>query len=238
MTSLQDVTAAYKNTASLTFDGFMRDAMVSCGLSPVAIEKMWLSPKDGFNAPVPNPEQKSLAQLTRDLHRQQLHTGEHQIILSQKFQDFIDESLSWEVLKATPRPKYVIASGDTFAELSLKGWCGDVLLNAATRAFFGESLLEVAPDIFRDFFVFDDNSWMLLYGYPRFLAQNMYEGKDAAVAALTKYFEQSQERRQDNAFFVRTLEKGLRDLEIKERDIAKTFLMMYWVWVSPYRLGL
>lgn len=37
----------------------------------------------------------------RDFHKQQLHPGEHQVTLSQKFQDFIDQSLSWDVLKAT-----------------------------------------------------------------------------------------------------------------------------------------
>ena len=229
MTSLPDVAATYKNTTSLTFDGFVRDAMVGCGISSVAVEKLFLFPKDGFNAPVPNPEQKCLAQLTRDIHRQQSQPGEHQTILSQKFQDFIDESLSWKVLQAAPRPKYVAASGDTSVELSLKGWCADVLLNAATRAFFGESLLQVAPDLFRDFFLFDDNSWMLLYGYPRFLAQDMYRGKDAAVSALIKYFDQSPELRQDSAFFVRTLEKALKDLDIHEQDRACFFLMTYWV---------
>lgn len=229
LTSPQDAALAYKNTDALTFDGFIRDAMVSCGLSPTAIAKMSLFPKDGFKAPIPNPDQKCLAQITRDFHKLQLHPGEHQIILSQRFLDLIDQSLSWRVLASVAVPEYVISSKEGGVELSLKRWCGDVLLNAATQAFFGKSLLAAAPDIFRDFFAFDDDSWMLLYNYPRFLARDMYRGKDASVAALTKYFELPEESREDRAYFVRTLEQGLRDLDIDNQDIAKCFLMMYWV---------
>ena len=129
--------------------------------------------------------------------------------------------------KGVARPGYVVGGGDEFVDVGLKAWCGDVLLNAATRAFFGEALLEVAPDIFRDFFLFDDNSWMLIYRYPRFLAKDMYRGKDASIDGLTEYFELPKERRKDEAFFVRTLEKGMRDLGIKERDIANTFFFVY-----------
>ena len=220
---------AYKNVTSLSFDEFMRDAMIGCEVSSFAIERTWLTPKDGFNAPIPNPEQKCLAQLMRDLHRIQLHPGEHQMILSQKFQDFIDQSLAWDVLKRPSKPDYVISLDNNCVELSLKGWCGDVLLNAATRAFFGEALLETAPDIFRHFFLFDDNSWTLLYRYPRFLARDMYHGKEATVAALTKYFEIPGARRRDSSYFVQTTERALRDLDISNRDKAKIFLMVYWV---------
>lgn len=204
--------------------------MVSSGLSSAAIAKMWLLPKDGFKAPIPNPDQKCLAQITRDFHALQLHPGHHQIMLSQRFLDLIDRSLSWDVLaSASTIPEYIVSSKGACVELSLKKWCGDVLLNAATEAFFGKSLLAAAPDVFRSFFAFDDDSWMLLYNYPRFLARDMYRGKDASVDALTKYFELPKEFREDRAFFVRTLEQGLRDLDIDDRDIAKTFLMMYWV---------
>ena len=57
----------------------------------------------------------------------------------------------------------------------------------------------------------------------------MYQGKEASVDGLKKYFELSEERRHDNAYFVRTAEKALRDLDISKRDIAKIFLMVYWV---------
>ena len=84
LTSPQDAALVYKNITSLSFDGFMLDTLVRCGVSSFAIQKLWLSPKDGFNASIPNPAQKCLAQLMRDFHRQQLLPGEHQMILGQR----------------------------------------------------------------------------------------------------------------------------------------------------------
>ena len=232
LTSPHDVAAVYKETESLTFDQFVRDIMVAFGASPGAIEKMWLLPsndKHGFNAQVENPSQKCLAQLTRDFHKQQLHPGQNQRSLSEKFQGYIEESLRWDSMSTRPNDKYILRSSEMSKEISLKGWCADVLLNAATRAFYGESLLQNQPDLFRDFFDFDDNSWMLMYRYPRFMATSMYQAKDAAIDALTKYFATPKGSRRGEAWFIRTLEAEQRQLGIDDRDIATLNLMVYWV---------
>lgn len=54
------------------------------------------------------------------------------------------------------------------------------------NSFFGEALLEIEPDLFRTSFDFDDDSWMLLYRYPKFLAKRLYRSKDAAIDAMTR----------------------------------------------------
>ena len=232
LTSPHDVAAAYKETESLTFDVFIRDIMVAFGASSGAIEKMWLLPsndKNGFNAQVTNPNHKSLAQLTRDFHKQQLHPGQNQRSLGAKFQDYIEESLRWDSMSTKLNDTYILRSGEQSKDISLKGWCADVLLNAATRAFYGESLLHDQPDLLRHFFDFDDNSWMLLYRYPRFMARSMYQAKIAAVDALTQYFAAPKKSRRGAAWFIRTLEAEQRQLGLGDRDIATLNLMVYWV---------
>lgn len=202
--------------------------MVAFGASSNAIDKMWLFPNkngQGFAATVPNPFNKCLAQLTRDFHRQQLHPGDHQRELSDIFLFQIDSSLLWQHMSA----ETVVEDDQILKRLSLKRWCGDVLLQAATNAFFGKSLLEIQPDILQNFLNFDDNSWMLMYRFPRFLAKSMYQAKDAAIDALEKYFETPQECRRDAAWFVQTLETEQRRLGIGNRDIATLILMVYWV---------
>lgn len=206
--------------------------MVAFGASPGAIEKMWLLPSNdtqGFNAQVKNPSQKFLFQLTRVFHKQRLHPGQNQRSLSAKFQDCIDESLRWESMSIKGNDKYIIRSSEISLDISLRGWCADVSLNAATRAFYGESLLQNQPDLFRKSFDFDDNSWMLMYRYPRFMATSMYQAKDAAIDALTQYFALPRGSRQGEAWFVRTLEAEQRQLGIGDRDIATLNLMVYWV---------
>ena len=125
--------------------------------------------------------------------------------------------------------KYIIRSSEISLDISLRGWCADVSLNAATRAFYGESLLQNQPDLFRKFFDFDDNSWMLMYRYPRFMTTSMYQAKDAAIDALTQYFATPRGSRLGEAWFVRTLEAEQRQLGIGDRDIATLNLMVYWV---------
>jgi len=230
LTSPEDVSEAYKNTEALTFDVFVHDIMVSFGASPSAIKKMWLYPQSGgagYQSNVANPYQKCLAQLTRDFHHQQLHPGPKLDDIGVKFLKYINTSLQWNNIPG----KSVHKDGTLSKVISLKQWCGDVLLEAATKAFFGNALLKLQPDLFRDFFTFDDNSWMLMYRYPRFLAKDMHKAKDAAINALTKYFELPRAKRQGEAWFVRTLELEQRSLGIGDRDIATLILMVYWVYV-------
>ncbi|KAI9879019.1 MAG: hypothetical protein M1830_009818 [Pleopsidium flavum] len=244
LTSPKDVTAAYKDTEGLTFDVFVRDIMVSFGATPGAIQKMWLSASDdstGFESSTPNPLHKCLAQLTRDFHKQQLHPGENLDALGSKFQTYIDELLRCDSLLPSTS-----SSPSSWKELSLVDWCGDVLLNAATRAFFGEKLLEIEPNLLRDFFDFDNNSWMLMYRYPPFLAKEMNRAKTRAIDGLTAYFALPKDQRTGEAWFVRTLEAEQRKLGIGDRDIATLILMVYWVvnsntyklcfWIFAYLL--
>ncbi len=228
LTSPEDVTAVFKNDETLTFDGFVRDIMVNFGASSSAIDKMCLLPgKDGLGyvATVPNPFQKCLAHLARDFHRQQLHPGDHQRELSNKFLHYIDQSLHWKSIHAPT----VVNDGEQLKQLSLKRWCGDVLLKAATKAFFGELLLEIQPDLLDHFFDFDDDSWMLMFRVPRIFAQSMYRCKDAIIHALTKYFQMPRDRRRDAAWYVQTIETEQRQLGIDDRGIATLIVMVYWV---------
>ena len=228
LTSPEDVAAVFKNVDSFTFDGFVRDVMVSFGASSSGVEKMCLLPgKDGLGhvATALNPSKKCLAQLARDFHRLQLHPGHHQAELSDKFLYYISQSLHWELISAAT----VVKDGEQLKQLSLKRWCGDVLLKAATKAFFGELLLEIQPDLLDKFFDFDDDSWMVMFRVPRVFAKSMYRCKNTIIRALVKYFQTPRERRRDAAWYVQTMETEQRRLGIDDRDIATLTVMVYWV---------
>ncbi|KAK8131988.1 cytochrome P450 oxidoreductase [Apiospora kogelbergensis] len=228
LTSPSDVSAAYKNTDALTFDVFVRDVMVSFGASQSAVDKMWLLPESSeSNSPaqVPNPKGLSLAKLVHDMHKKQLHPGAEMDILSDRFITLISKSLTWPNIAGS----YVVESKPHKKLVSLKGWCSTVLLEAATDAFFGDAFLKMAPNLLNDFFDFDDNSWMLMYRYPRVLARNMYQSKQNAIDYLTAYLDLSLEDRPGAAWFVTTMEEEQRALGIQSRDIATLLMMVYWV---------
>ena len=113
--------------------------------------------------------------------------------------------------------------------LSLYDWCADVLVPAASVAFFGVALLRVDENLIRDWHDFDDDSWMLTYKYPRFLARKMYAGKDKNSEAFTRYFQLPPSERQDACYYVKSLEARQREQGMADRDIAVSIQLFYWV---------
>ena len=226
LSSPQDAAAAYKNTITLTFDDYIRDTMITFGGSPAAVAKMWRIPGDNSPAAInPNPMHKTLAHLCEDFYRQQLHPGKNLDVLQKGFLQIINASLLWENI-----PENVILSSiPTEKKVSLLGWCRHVLLDAATRSFFGDRLLEIQPDLFKSFFDFDDNSWQLTYKLPAFLCKDMNAAKKTGIDALREYFMLPKEERKGEAWLVRNLEAEMRNVGIEEPDIAAFVMMIYWV---------
>lgn len=150
LSSPQDAAAAYKNTVTLTFDDYIRDTMIAFGGSPAAVAKMWRIPGDNSPAAInTNPMHKTLAHLCEDFYRQQLHPGNNLDVLQKGFLQIINASLLWENI-----PENVILSSmPTEKQVSLLGCCRHVLLDAATRSFFGDRLLEIQPDLFKSFLI-------------------------------------------------------------------------------------
>ena len=205
--------------------------MVTFGATPSAVEKMWQNPSKDIAATKKsriNPLHKALAHLGEDLYRQQLQPGRELDILQSSFLHNIHESICWQNLS----DKITVSSSRDRKTVSLLGWCREVLLDAATKSFFGDRLQEIDPDLFQSFFDFDDNSWKLTYHYPRFLSNEMYAAKQQAINALTTYFKLPKEQRLGESWLVRTLEAEMRHLGIAEHDIAAFVMMTYWVYVE------
>lgn len=225
ITSPQDVSAVYKNIVSLTFDDYIRDMMYQFGGSEDAVQKMWQDPSKGTRLLSPNPLHKNLARLGEDFYRQQLHPGTNLENLQSQFMPKIHKSLSYENISEN----IILSSTTGEKTVSLLGWVREVLLDSATRAFFGDRLLEIEPNMFQSFFDFDDNSWKLTYHLPRVFAKEMYGAKQQATEALVKYFQTPKDKRPGAAWLVQTLETEMRNLGIQETDIACFLMMIYWV---------
>lgn len=228
ITSPQDVSTVYKNIVSLTFDDYIRDMMYQFGGSDDGVKKMWQDPgKDGQGLALlsPNPLHKNLARLGEDFYRQQLHPGTNLEVLQSQFMPNIHKSLIYENISE----KAIISSTKGERTVSLLEWVRGVLLDSATRSFFGDRLLEIEPNMFQSFFDFDDNSWKLTYHLPRIFAREMYGAKQQATNALLKYFQLPEGERPGAAWLVRTFESEMRNLGIQEPDIASFLMMIYWV---------
>lgn len=228
ITSAQDVTTVYKNINSLTFDDYVQDMMYRFGGSKDAIKKMWRDPGTddiGTANPDLNPFHKNLAKLGEDLYRQQLQPGTNLEELQSDFMPNIHNALVYDKMS----DKILVAPAHDAKIVSLLAWVREVLLDSATRSFFGDRLLEIEPNLFQEYFNFDDNSWKLIYHLPRIFAREMYEGKQKAIDALTKYFLLPKQERPGAAWLIQTLESEMRHQGLGESDIASFVMMVYWV---------
>lgn len=79
------------------------------------------------------------------------------------------------------------------------------MVDAATRAFYGDALLDTEPTVIHDYLEFDEHSWMLLYKYPIFLAEAMSTPRERAHDSFDRYASLLQDRRQDAAYYTQAL---------------------------------
>ena len=229
MTSPEDISKIYRNTHELTFDTFIRDTLAALGASPSAVDK-WIPSR--LNKESLSIADAATGQLTSDfIHvgericQRQLLPGKELDKLQRLFMDGIHESLHWDKIRSIPMPHpHFDGKG-----VSLLGWCRDVLLESATQAFFGESLLKIDPNLTESFFKFDATSWKLNYGYPKVLSKDMCSARDTIIRALVTYFKIPRSERHGVSFLVNSLETEMRNLAIGDRDIAAIMMPVYWV---------
>lgn len=230
ITSASDATVVLKNTESLTFDEYVRDMMLRFGTGSAAVEAMWKHNPNtrAHNSKLtPNPLHKCLAHLQESIMKQQLLPGEKFQSLSNKFLARISVAMSWERISQ----KAVLSEpmDRSYRIVGLLEWTKEVLLNSATRTFFGDQLLEIEPNLLTNFVSFDDNSWLFTYKIPKPWSKDMLAAKNVVQKALGTYFDLPRQERCDESWLVRTLEDEMRGLGIESIDMAAMFNMIFWV---------
>ena len=170
---------------------------------------------------------KSFIEQSHDNYKLQLHPGPKLDELQAAFLDRIAAHLHFDHISS----RITRSSREAQTKVvSLFGWTSEVLLAVATRAFFGDTLLDkIQPDLLDSFFLFDDESWKRNYQYPRFAAKDLYAAKDKATAAFERYFSLPRSSRPEAAWIIVTLKDDMRSLGMDTQQIACTILLIYWV---------
>lgn len=229
VTAPDDISAVYKNHPTLTFDGYIKDMYRACGMSGEGIAKMFEPlPSTGSKGEKKGaanlPSDQKYAHLGLGIHREQLYAGQHLEQLSKVFLTHIEAQQDWARI-----PKHAVLRSEPGEKaVSLRGWCQSVLGRATAEAFFGKRLLEVEPKLLEDFHVFDSNSWMLLYQYPRLFAGEMYAAMDKGTQAFTKYFQLPRDERKDACHYIQSVETKQLKYGMDVRDIAIAGQNLFW----------
>lgn len=226
LTSPDDLSEVYKNTSTLTFDGLIRSlhkGVVS--VTTDGFETLWRTPAEGYEALHPNPGNKVLVHYGNDILRNHLLPGQRLESLTLRFLAYIEKTMQWDNFF---QPS-ILASSKLEKIVSLKSWSLEVLVDAATKTIFGEILVELEPSMSQTFSTWDDNSYMVTYRYPSFLAKAAIRPRNKLIKALLKYLETPKEERKCEVEFVRELEDEQRHAGLSNLDSARVFFLIFWV---------
>lgn len=230
VTNPKDVSAIYKTTTTLAFDVFISDLMLQCGAAAKTVQKMCQEPpsyplektKTGLN-----PMNKSLLKLAIDFHHQQLLPGpdSHEQDITQSFVETIKVLLRWDRITQNVQ----LAPQGTGFEVSLLQLCGNVLIEAGARTYWGSRLWELDSDSLKSFYALDKGMWKILFRYPKYFSQEVIKTRDHITDVLTRYYEIPQSQRQDVAWFTTAMETESRAAGLDEREMAACIMIIYFV---------
>lgn len=222
------MTAFFKDSETLAFDKIVRGLASSFGVSNTALYDFYRQPLDekddvvSRKTGIKNPRLKSLSQLNNDFLKQQLLPGERYYELQERFLLYIETSL----IQVDTSNKPATCEAANHEHTSLMKWTQSVLLDAGVRAFFGDKLLELDPDLPKHFLKFNEDQWKLLYKWPR--ATQMCAAKSQCIKTMQQYLALPKHERPGAAYIVEVMEATQRALGIPEDDIATVLFMLLW----------
>lgn len=169
---------------------------------------------------------KHLVQRSADFHRLQLFPGPHLDSLNERFFARIEHGTQW----STVPESCILSSTPEEMVVSLYKWCGEVLVDASTRAFYGDALVDTEAGVIHDFLVFDEHSWMLLYQYPPYFAKATAapRSRERVLQSFDRYVSLPPEKRQDTAYFTQALEAEQTQAGMSSRDRAVGFQIFHF----------
>ncbi|MCJ1308652.1 hypothetical protein MMC25_002305 [Agyrium rufum] len=209
----------YRNSQSLTFEGFVNDMYASFGMSPIGVTKMY-APRSSANE---DKAEAPKVHLGSGVQKEQLHAGSHLEDMTRIYLKHVQRQTKLDQI-----PNTAIQRGLADQQaMYLRSWCAEVLGRATIEAFFGERLFDLEPDLLQIFHTFDASSWKLLYQYPKPFAKPMFKAMGKIRQAFIRYFELPADQRQP-CHYVRTVEEKQRKAGMSNEDIAIAAQTLFW----------
>lgn len=233
-----DLAAVWKNITTLSYDPFVARVLLTFGISKASVERMLLpDPGNVIDAKGQgqclmlnsNPQQKCYLHLQSDWLKRQLLPGTRLDSLQTCYQKHLREVLDLNrfFTNIDFLPLAAIANAQK-RTVSLRNFTRSVLSHCALKAFFGKELFDVTPNFAKLYQKWEDDSWKVFFGYPRFLANDLHAAKREAVNALTKYYKLPLESRPKMSWLMGTLDQELRHLGLDETDRSGVIMMIVW----------
>ncbi|PQE20890.1 cytochrome P450 protein [Rutstroemia sp. NJR-2017a BBW] len=223
-TSAQDVSSIYKSSKAFDFNAIINDIFEGFGITASTMQKMY---------ELNWGQRKHWIDIIHEIFKEQMHHGEKLVELQTTFLRKIDDCLSWYRLSGA---MLLSEPSDNIKVVSIYKWTYEVLVSAASTSFFGNAILDVNPDLLKDFLIFDTEAWKMLLKYPPFAAKDMFEAKAKCEAAFERYLALPVEKREDATWLVRNIETAMKGLGIPDDQTAVMhFILLRLINTNAYR---
>ncbi|KAK4209840.1 cytochrome P450 [Rhypophila decipiens] len=252
ISSPTDVTAVFRDTESLQFEGYLDLLLKNMGIKSKARKLAWHKPVPGDSHYDPNnkinPRHLDVIHFVEQAWRTQLLVEERRHEISTPFLKLADmwlqpdhldaHALQTDCLWCGLRPCDMDHDGGGYpGQISLHSLCRVVFVEGNTRAIFGPHLHDIDPKVAEHMAQFNDSVWMILFNYPDLLQLPVTQAKDKLVAALSTFIQTPDHNKGSEAGIIK---ETLGVMEAAGLDVgsrATMILLSYWNAISNVGLS-
>ncbi|KAI9693018.1 MAG: hypothetical protein M1822_005013 [Bathelium mastoideum] len=119
-------------------------------------------------------------------------------------------------------------SGEEMRIISLSRWIRDIFMQASTQVLFGDTMMQLSPNLMEDFYTFDDRSWMVLYSIPMPWSLKMRLALKRTQHAIKIYLNLSPKRKSDASLVMKQLEEAMKGEGFLQGDAPAVLSLIYW----------
>ncbi|EED20399.1 cytochrome P450, putative [Talaromyces stipitatus ATCC 10500] len=213
ITSAEGTKEFYRNTTALDFTAFQLDTLKQFGMSPAGCKLMSKHIQGRTNG-----RDRINIDLIVDVHHRNLHSSANLGQIASPVAEYISNALRLETL-----PEQCIRFPGPRTEgkvVSLYTLCEEVILRANITGFWGNDLLDIAPDLVSTTSTLDRRFHNLLLRIPRLLEPEVYNLRDKVLDYFDRYMDIPMKARTSLSPLIKELEQTSRDLGLSQRDIA------------------
>lgn len=232
-----DLASVWKDTTGLSYDPFVTRVLLSFGISKHNVERIYLPDpgrlikagnRDDSLLLNSNPRKKCYMHVQSEWFKEQLLPGERLIGLQESNLGYLQEAVDLNHFDSDFVMHSAAKSQLQASTVSLQKYIRSILSRCALRTFFGDELFEVEPNFARLYQKWEDDSWKVFFGYPRFLIEDLHTARLQAMDGLIKYYKLPLGSRPKMSWLFGTLDRELGHLELNETDRAGIVMMIVW----------
>ncbi len=212
----------YGNSTTLSWNGYFEDLINSFRVKHSSLGDMRRETRsEKSNRDPTETKSRSLGVLTEGLYRRHYFHGSNLDRFSDRTMTFVDISLRWQ----TRRARYTVNQDS----VSLLGFCANVMVDATTRAMFGDDVFTIEPRLTQIMTEFTEEAWkLLIFPYPKFAARQLHTTKEGLHHALLKYVQRRHNSSTKERGSIVSMLDELKAADIGESDTASVAFFFLW----------